>query len=286
MRLLRYALLLLLALVVVMPVMAADEEEELGWKSTAEFGYVTTSGNTDLETLSFGSETIRKWESSSLAFNLAAIRSEQSTRRGIAIGVPGTFTVPTMTEVNADAYGFETRFDKEISEKFFWFTGVGWERNRPSGIEERYKAFGGVGNIWRDDEKILFRTDYALSYTDQEDVVETVDSVGGFAGVRASWKYRHQLSETVRYTNNLILDYGLEESDNYRGDMINAVQVAMTNKVALKVSLRWLYNNLPPIETLPLFDADPNLGGVQTGTVNYQLDELDTIFSTSIVINF
>jgi putative salt-induced outer membrane protein YdiY len=286
MKLLRYALLLLLALVVVVPAMAADEEEELGWKSTAEFGYVTTSGNTDLETLSFGSETIRKWETSSLAFNVGAIRSEQSTRRGIAIGVPGTFTVPTMTEVNADAYGFETRYDHDISENFFWFTGLGWERNRPSGIDERYKSFAGVGNIWRDDEKVMFRTDYALSYTDQEDVVETVDSVGGFAGVRASWKYRHQFSESVRYTNNLTIDYGLEESDNYRGDMVNAVQVAMTNKVALKVSLRWLYNNLPPIETLPLFDADPNLGGVQTGSVNYQLDELDTIFSTSIVINF
>lgn len=286
MKAVRYALLMLLAIILVAPAMAQDDEEKLGWSSTAEFGYVTTSGNSDLETLSFGSETIRKWESSSLAFNLAAIRSEQSTRRGIAIGVPGTFSVPTMTEVNADAYGFETRFDKEISKKFFWFTGVGWERNRPSGIEERYKGFGGVGNIWRDDEKILFRTDYALSYTDQEDVVDTANSVGGFAGVRASWKYRHQLTDSVRYTNDLIVDYGLEESDNYRGDMINALQVSMTKKVALKVSLRWLYNNLPPIEVLPLFDADPNAGGTQTGTVNYQLDELDTIFSTSVVINF
>ena len=87
MKILRYALLCALAVTVTLPAIAEDEKE-LGWASTAEFGYVTTSGNSDVETLSFGSETIRSWETSSLSFKLAAIRSEQSTRRGIAVGLP------------------------------------------------------------------------------------------------------------------------------------------------------------------------------------------------------
>ena len=76
MKILRYALLCALAVTVTLPAIAEDEKE-LGWASTAEFGYVTTSGNSDVETLSFGSETIRSWETSSLSFKLADIARQR-----------------------------------------------------------------------------------------------------------------------------------------------------------------------------------------------------------------
>ena len=70
--------------------------------------------------------------------------------------------------------------------------------------------------------------------------------------------------------------------------MLNAVQVAINKKLALKVSLRTLYNNLPPTELVDLFDAPPPpMGaGMMIGQVPFELDELDTFFNASVVVSF
>ena len=57
----------------------------------------------------------------------------------------------------------------------------------------------------------------------------------------------------------------------------------MTKRLALKVSLRWLYDDLPALQEVPLFDTP---AGTQTGTVFVELDELDTILRVSLVANF
>ena len=53
--------------------------------------------------------------------------------------------------------------------------------------------------------------------------------------------------------------------------------------LALKVSLLWLYNNVPAFRQLEL---RPSAGEEPIGTVLQQLDELDTIFSVSLVVDF
>ena len=279
------AVIAAIALPVVVPA-SAEDEKKTGWSSTAEVGVVVTSGNSEIQTLSFKDETTRSWEKSSFRIKAGAIRAETTTLAPVAVGTPGSFSRSKVTKTNAEVYYFEGRFDKKIHDRFFWFTGAGWNRNRPAGIDSRTTVFGGVGNIWRDDDKIEFRTDYALSYTDQEDVVSTATSEGRYPGLRGSWNYKHQLTESTQYFNDFVVDFSLESSDAWRSDMINAVAVAISSKLALKVSLQTLYNNAPPTELIPLFDMDPTMGGVQTGTVPFELDELDTILSASLVVNF
>ena len=278
--------LLILGLALALPAHAEDGDS--GWSSTAEFGLVMTSGNAESETISFKDETKKSWDKSSLTFKLGAIRAETTTTAPTAFGTPGSFTVESneSTSLSAESYYFEGRFDREITEKFFWFAGTGWDRNRPSGINSRVTAFGGVGNIWRDDEKVSFRTDYALSYTDEEFYPDTT-LTNDYSGLRASWGYKHQFTESTTYFNDFVLDYGFDDSDNWRANMINAVAVAINDKMALKVSLQWLYNNLPPSDLIPLFDiAGPSPPAVQIDTVSVEKDELDTIFSAALVINF
>jgi putative salt-induced outer membrane protein YdiY len=275
-----------IALLVVVPI-SAEDEKKTGWSSTAEVGVVMTSGNSETETFSFKDETTRSWEKSSFRIKAGAIRAESTTvALREAVGTPGSFVIEETkaTTTSAEVYYFEGRFDKKIHDKFFWFAGAGWDRNRPAGIDSRTAAFGGVGNIWRDDDKIKFRTDYALSYTDQEDVVPTASSENQYAGLRGSWIYKHQLTESTEYFNDLVVDLNLENSDAWRADMINAIAVAINSKLALKTSLQTLYNNAPPME---LLDLVPVSGGIPTGTkIPFELDELDTILSASLVINF
>jgi len=276
-------LTLFLAALVAVPLQA--EDEKTGWHSTADFGLVVTGGNAESETIAFKDETKRVWDKSSMTFKLGALRSEKTSTSRTAFGAAGSFVVDEVdtTDLTAESYYFEGRYDQEIHERFFWFTGAGWDRNRPSGIESRVTAFGGVGNIWRDDDKILFRTDYALSYTDREDVTMTPGADASYAGARVSWVYRHQFTESTQYVNDFVFDYGFNESDNWRANMINAVAVSINDRLALKFSLQLLYENLPPLTTIPLFDM---VGGTQIGTVPFQLDELDTLVSAALVVNF
>ncbi len=283
MRVRRLLVAMTLSLVAVVPGFAEDEKET-GWSSTAEVGLVVTGGNSETETLSFKDETTRTWEKSSFRLKAGAIRAETTPGPPIARDTPAGLSLEQRpTETNAESYYFEGRYDHEIHEKFFWFAGAGWDKNEPGGIDSRTKVFGGVGNIWRDDDKVKFRTDYAVSYTDQEDVNPTPSSVGDYAGLRASWIYKHKFGKSADYSNDFVVDYGLDDSDNWRADMINSVAVAINSKLALKVSLQHLYNNLPPTELLTVVDGT----GVPTGaTLPFELDELDTIFSTSLVVNF
>jgi hypothetical protein len=53
----------------------------------------------------------------------------------------------------------------------------------------------------------------------------------------------------------------------------------MSDMLALKVSLQWLYDNLPSLELVDYTPGTPP-------QVPVPLDDLDTIFTTSLVVNF
>jgi putative salt-induced outer membrane protein YdiY len=257
------------------------------WSDTAEFSYVATSGNSESSTLGFKNTLGRKWDDSSFELKAAAIRAENTTITRTAVGSPASFFVieDKDTALSAESYLLAGRFDRKVSERFFWFAGAGWSRNRFSGIENRYEAAGGVGNIWVDSERSMFRTDYALSYTKEEDVVEAPDFKDNFGGFRFSSKYEQKIGTGTTYLNETVIDENLSDTSDLRATMLNSLAVAMSKRLALKVSLQWLYDHQPAFRQIDLLDAPPP-GGLKIGTVLDQLDTLDTIFTTSLVVNF
>ena len=270
----------------------AEEEEKLGWSDVADFSLVATDGNAETETLGFKNKLLRRWKKAVFELNAGGIRAESTTvSRLFAVGPNASnfnVTRETRTEKTAENYYLNGKYGRTITERFFWYTGAGWDRNEFAGIKNRYAASGGGGNIWVDEEKVHFLTDYALTYTDQEDVVEDPNVDDTFPGFRFSWTYKHDFTETTTYGNDLILDANLDESDDWRGNMINWVAVNINSHLALKVSLQWLYDNLPSLGEVPLFDADPDAGGVEQpdSPVLVELDDLDTLFTISLVVNF
>ena len=75
----------------------------------------------------------------------------------------------------------------------------------------------------------------------------------------------------------------MADSDNWRWTMDQWISMSLTEILALKVNLLWLYNNVPSFRE---YDLVPAPGEPSTGTVLAQLDELDTIFSISLVVKF
>lgn len=264
---------------------AVAEEPALGWSDKAELSYVQTSGNSEASTLGLKNELKRTWAEALFTLRAGAVRAEATTFFRTAVGTPDSFIFveDKESELTAESYLLAGRYDHKITERFFWYGGAGWDRNRFAGVQNRYVAEGGVGNIWVDTDTVKFKTSYALTYTDQEDVVEVPGSDGSFVGLRLSWDYLHQFGASTTYTNVLVVDDSLEETSDWRADMTNSVAVAMSKRLALKASLQWLYDNQPSFVGVGLLDGL----GVPTGsTVLVELDELDTVFTTSLVINF
>ncbi|HEV8701683.1 MAG TPA: DUF481 domain-containing protein [Candidatus Polarisedimenticolia bacterium] len=252
------------------------------WTDAAEFSFVATAGNSETSTLGFKNTLARAWEKSSFELKAGAVRGETTkTTRAVQLGP--VIEETSTTELTAENYFFNGRCDRKITERFFWYAGGGWERNRFAGVDNRYSGVGGVGNIWKDEDRVKFRTDYALSYTKQENTVDVAGADDSFLGARVSSKFLHKLGAVTTYGNDLVIDENLDETSDFRADMTNWVTVSMSTRLALKVSLQWLYDNEPSFGSVddPL-DLLPPAGT----TAAVQLDDLDTVFTASLVANF
>lgn len=270
---------LIVPLMVVVAGVAPAEEPEPGFSDEAELSFVLVDGNSESESLGFKNVLDYRWEDALFRLRSGGVRVETTTKTLTAPG-PGSVVESESSATTAENYFTNGRFNREVSERFFWYVGTGWERNEFAGIRNRYIGEAGVGNRWFDREELRFETAYAATYTDQEDVVPDPLLDDTYLGVRFSWDYENALSGTTTYGNTLVLDFNLDESDDWRADMTNSLGVSMTESLALKVSLQWLYDDLPAIVLVPRTD-DP-----LAPPERFERDELDTLLTTSLVVSF
>ena len=276
------AALLFIGFTAGIPVRAQDKPKE-GWSDVAEFSYVATAGNSQVKTLGLKNLLKRTWERDSFELKAGAVRSESTTKTWTVLST-GEIDEQSTTTLAAENYYLNGRYDRKITDKFFWFGGAGWERNRPAGVDSRTWGSGGVGNIWADTDTNKFRTDYSLTYTKQKDVVQAPDFEDTFMGARFSWNYLQKFGAVTTYGNDFIIDENLNDTSDFRGDMTNWVAVAMSQRLALKVSLQFLYDHVPAYAEAN--DPGPPPDGYTPGPDLVQLDSLDSIFMVSLVVKF
>jgi putative salt-induced outer membrane protein YdiY len=262
-------------------VWAQDSEEELGWELTGEVSFVTTGGNAEAETLGLGLTAVHTRENDELSFAAGGLRAESTTVNRFAIGTPDDFQVveDSETDLTAEHFYLRGRYQQDFGEQTFWFAGLGWERNELAGFTRRVSAVGGLGRQWYDSERGHFRTDAGLTFTTQEDVVEVAGGSDDFLGLRLSYDYGRQLTETTDFSSVLIIDENLDESEDLRANFLNSLSVSINELLSLKLSLHLFYDNLPSLAAVTLFDPT----GREIGSVRTELDELDTVFSVAVV---
>jgi uncharacterized protein DUF481 len=271
-----------------LPAAAQDkpDQKSLKWTDVAEFSLVTTSGNSEASTFGFKDTLHKNWENSAFELRAGGVRAQSTAITRTAVG-PDTssFTVQEdrTSALSAESYFLNGRYDRTISKSFFWFVGAGWDRNRFAGIQNRYSGAAGIGNSWIDSERVKFRTDYSATYTREDDVFEAPGVKKDFAGARIASKFVHKLGATSSFGNDTAVDENLDETKDLRVDMTTWATASLTSRLALKVSLQWLFDNLPAVQVVSL----DNPLGTPTGlTVPVQLDRLDTVFTASLVVNF
>lgn len=279
--------LLLGALMLSGPTLSAQdppEEPELGWGSEADVSYVQASGNSEASSLGFKGQLEHKWEKATLLLKASGLRARSGDLDRRAVGTPEQFVVEerSSSELKAENYLLHGRFDREVSDRFFWHVGATWERDRFAGIENRTVGVLGFGNTLLERERLKLKTTYGVTLTHRIDVEDAADVDRTFLGAQLAWDFELGIGKNGRYSNSLSFDDNLEEVEDFRADMVHGLSVSMNDHLALKVSLQWLYRNRPALVSVPL--TGPH--GEDAGSVQVPLEKLDTKLTTAIVVSF
>jgi len=278
---------------------ALAQDEEAGgtaaapriWTNQADLGMVITGGNSRNNTISFDDHLRGKWDKSQLTVRLGAYRQTSDDITRIAFGSPDGFTPGeiSLEELDQLRVYVNSAYRRDISARFFWTGGAGWDRDVDAGIESRIVGFAGVGNKWSDRDDLQFSTEYTFAYEYRTDEIPDPELGKSRPSIRLAWNYLNNLfgKDTTVLTNNMDFFFNLKKSSAYRFINTTALTLGMSSLLSLRTSLEFRYDNFPGLETVDLWDSDPNTnpGAGIIGSVNIRKHKLDTLFKLTLVFN-
>ena len=239
----------------------AKEPPKLGWTNNTDLSLVVTAGNSGARTWGFTNQLRYVWKDARFACDVNIVRSSTSDDRFYMVGAGLEFPVggapsnpptslikpePTL-DVATDLVGGS--YERNISPKFFWNTGASWDRNDDAGILNRYIVHAGVGNKWWDTERRRFATSYGISYTDREEEKPDPEKDRRFAGARLGSEYREQFTPGTTFENTFATNVNLSDVADYSINTTTSLSVSVVSHVSLKVSLQWLFEHEPALES-------------------------------------
>jgi hypothetical protein len=272
-----------LLVAVALPEAATAQTPELGWSWSAQLTAVWSGGNSESSTFGLGSTLRRIGERNELKLEAGGIRSDASVKTRRAVGTAASHTVEETEESRktAESYSVRGRYGRTIGNGFLFFTGADWSRNTFAGVDGRTLLAAGLGRLWAERDDFRFKTDLAATYSFTEDVVENPFVKSSFPGVRFSWDLMRTLTSTTKWESTLIADMNIDETDDVRVDVANAVSVTVSSRVALKPGLQLFWRNQPALTEVNLFTP----AGAPTGQgVLVPLEKLDTLFTLALVV--
>lgn len=289
----RLMIILLLFAALAGPVWAEDdaEEEKLGPENETDLSLVITEGNSSTETLGFKNTFRYHWPRARYRLRLEGVRSNTAADRYAVLQDSADPDGPIVVvepgkEPDVERYLVENRYDRLITERFFWNAGLTWDRNLDAGILSRWVAFAGVGNIWWDRDDLRFNTTYGFSYTDREEDSPDPLKDDQFMGIRFNWGYLNKWGKVTTFTNDWTVNANVSDFEDWSSDMISSISVGINSRLAMRVSLQWLYNHIPALVDVDLFHLEDGVPIPERRTVPVRQKQLDTTFSTSLVVNF
>lgn len=258
------------------------------WKDVATLSYVATAGNAEGQALGLSNDYAYRWSQSAFVLKAAALRVSSTTVERTAIGATldsATVQEKRSTRTTAENYTLNARYDHRLKDKdrWYWFSGLGWERNRPAGLDNRYAATLGFGRIWVDSPGTRFRTDLGLGYTREQPLVEPVGFKGTFGTANLSSQLKQKFGPNADYGLDLSLVESLMEQDDYQGTLRQGLTVTLNRTLALKVGFDLSYRNRPNLIGIDAFTPAPP---VNLGKVFIPARRLDSAFTTSLVLTF
>jgi putative salt-induced outer membrane protein YdiY len=260
------------------------------WSNLTTLSFVATDGNAKGQTFGFANDYGYKWNNdSSFTFKTGAVRASNTTIQRSAQGATLAEAVVeerSTTALTAETYFANTRFDHRFKDqdkdRWYWYGGLGWERNRPAGLDGKYASAAGFGRIWLDSERSKFRTDLGLGYAYERPMLPPPNFKAHYATATFTSQYQQKIGANAVYLMDLTTTSNTQDSQDYQGVLRQSLTVSINKTMALKVGYDLNYRHKPnqiPVDVYNL-DTPP----VLLGQVPVLARKMDTTFTASLVI--
>ena len=228
----RYLLKFILASSLVLSaasVFAQDEEEErvLGWTGTGEFGFVSTTGNTESEALNAKLNFVLTRERWRHRFSGTALTTSED---GIK---------------DNERYTMEIQSDRKLSEKSWLFGAFRWDADKFGSYDPQVSLTAGYGRLLMKSEKHELKGEIGAGYRKLEERISHNSSSEAIARfvLDDSW----QVFSTTLWTNRILIESG---SSNTFTQFNTGLAISMTDRFAVKLGFEARNNtNIPPGDT-------------------------------------
>lgn len=195
------------------------------WSGKGELSFVSTSGNSDTQTLGVGAEVEYKPGFWSFLFKSAFVRSEADDVE------------------NARSFLATLRAARSISPRLEAFARGEYLQNTFAGIDSRIAGEGGIAYALFPDPPNKLKVEAGLGYARENRVTgEDLAFPSGRGGLLYEW----QISKRAVYTEELSFTQDLEEGENWRILNTGSLTAEVTTVLSLKLSFAITYANLPP----------------------------------------
>ena len=262
---------------------SAQRTTDTTWVFSGQLTGVWTAGNSETSTFGLATSLQRRNSIGEVKLEAGGIRTDASKKTRRAVGTATSFTIEEneRRETTAERYFARIRFDRKITGGAVVFAGLDVLRNTFAGIDSRTLLALGAGHVWVNNDESRFKTDYGVTYTFQEDVVDNPFLKSSFPGTRITAELRRKLTNTARLETTLVSDLNFSDTDDLRFDFNNALPVAVSSAISLKPSLHLAWRNRPASREVELFTAD---GGATGTRVAVPLEKLDSFFTLAVVV--
>jgi putative salt-induced outer membrane protein len=235
-----------LMLCAIPPPALADETQGKPWSDEAELSFISTGGNSDVETLSAKNLYKLKFaESYTFIWKLEALHGK------------------TNDTLSAERYFTDLRLEYAFSERAYSYTSTSWLQDTFAGLDSRVNFSVGGGYRFLVGPESFFKLEAGVNNVKESYTTEEPDR--RFMEGRLYGEYIYHFSEKNKFSQSIESLHDFSDSDRYRLNSETALTAALNDRFSLKISYQIKYNHQPVPATL---------------------DKSDTILSTAIVANF
>lgn len=207
-------------------VYAQDAEEEAvdPWEGTGEFGFVSTTGNTETIALNAKLNFVRtgpKWRH---RFSGTALHTSED---GIQ---------------DNERYTVEVQSDRKLNEKSWMFGAFRWDADKFGSYDPQTSFSTGYGRLLMKSEKHELKGEIGAGYRSLTETISRDES--SEAIIRFLMDDTWQVFKTTKWTNRLLVESG---SSNTFTQFNSGLSVSMTDRFAIKLGFEIRNNTkIPP----------------------------------------
>ena len=225
---------------------ASGQQDQAAWKMRIELSYVTTSGNTDTQTLSSKLRAGKEGEVYRHILKGNFLRAED---RG---------------EETANKWLLEGRSERVLKEELFAFLTASYLQDKFSGYDYRMSAGPGLGYDFIKTKEHELKG--LISVLHSRDKFSEADKGSeSYISGKAAMYYIWNILENLRFKENADCLVSFEDIDTYFINSETALEVRVNGTISLGLTYSIAYQNKPPFP---------------------EIERTDTIFLTSLIIDF